>query len=125
MVLSPQMRHTIFFMGRKQWQTCPSSAPPPFNIAVLPFLAFSRRIVRLDSGGGMQDLEEGGGAKGLLSGCPISISRPPFTPVPASPPSLLTESMSFILAAVNPSIWGVIQFSNRVLVLSNLTVTRE
>ena len=90
MVISPQMRHTIFFMGRKQWQTCPSSAPPPFNIAVLPFLAFSRRIVRLDSGGGMQDLEEGGGAKGLLSGCPG------LTPI--FPPSLLAESMSSILA---------------------------
>ena len=44
-------------------------------------------------------LEEGGGAKGLLSACPISISRPPLPPVPASPPSLLAESMSFILAA--------------------------
>ena len=54
MVIFPQMRHTIFFIGRKQWQTCPSA--PPLNIAVLPVLAFFRRIVRLDSGGGMQDL---------------------------------------------------------------------
>ena len=65
--------------------------------------------------GGSLDLEDGGGAKGLLRACPISISRtppPPLTPAappsrPASPPpSLLTESMSFILAAkINSWLW--------------------
>ena len=42
--------------------------------------------------------EVGGGAKGLLSGCPISISRDLPHPSPPLPPhpSLLTESMSFI-----------------------------
>lgn len=49
-------------------------------------------------------LEDGGGAKGLLSFCPISITLP--LPSPQPPPSLLTESMSFI-PATKFNLWNV------------------
>lgn len=55
--------------------------------------------IGLCGGGGIlgRPLEDGGGAKGLLSACPISISR--TFPLSPPPPPPLTESMLFIPAA--------------------------